>query len=272
MFQAFRLFYVLVVAIVVRGDSDEVCLKLPNRGSNDEGRHLPQAQGPPGRRGPQGAQGAKGDVGLPGVRGLPGSCTCDPDDIEEMRTEIRRLADSVAKLSATNHQHNDKLTHCSVGLKDGRVRDQDITASSSWAQSQTPNYARLDNQMASTNIGAWGSGIAGSQSPKAGDWIQVDLKVSTFVTAVVTQGRPLGDRFDQWVTSYKIAYGNSTGNLKVLQRGGRDIVLQVVADVSKQEDMERIVKETTDKFGEIHVLVNNAGIGLLASIATFNQL
>ncbi|XP_076817811.1 lactadherin-like [Clavelina lepadiformis] len=224
MFQAFRLFYVLVVAIVVRGDSDEVCLKLPNRGSNDEGRHLPLAQGPPGRRGPQGAQGAKGDVGLPGVRGLPGSCTCDPDDIEEMRTEIRRLADSVAKLSATNHQHNDKLTHCSVGLKDGRVRDQDITASSSWARGQTPNYARLDNQMASGNIGAWASGIAGSQSAKAGDWIQVDLKVPTFVTAVVTQGRP--HDHEQWVTSYKIAYGNSTETLQIIQENGSDVIFQ----------------------------------------------
>ncbi|XP_076816313.1 putative oxidoreductase SAR2567 [Clavelina lepadiformis] len=50
--------------------------------------------------------------------------------------------------------------------------------------------------------------------------------------------------------------------------GAKD-VLQVVGDVSKQEDMERIIKETADKFGEIHVLVNNAGLGLVAPIATF---
>ncbi|CAK8679709.1 putative oxidoreductase SAR2567 [Clavelina lepadiformis] len=49
--------------------------------------------------------------------------------------------------------------------------------------------------------------------------------------------------------------------------GAKD-VLQVVGDVSKQEDMEKIIKETDDKFGEIHVLVNNAGFGLLAPIAT----
>ena len=44
-------------------------------------------------------------------------------------------------------------------------------------------------------------------------------------------------------------------------------VLQVVGDVSKQEDMERIIKETADKFGEIHVLVNNAGFGVTSTIA-----
>ena len=31
--------------------------------------------------------------------------------------------------------------------------------------------------------------------------------------------------------------------------------------------MERIIKETTDKFAEIHVLVNNAGFGALSPIA-----
>ncbi|CAK8679708.1 unnamed protein product [Clavelina lepadiformis] len=48
--------------------------------------------------------------------------------------------------------------------------------------------------------------------------------------------------------------------------GAKD-VLQVVGDVSKQEDMERIIKETADKFGEIHVLVNNAGFAAMSPIA-----
>ncbi|CAK8679719.1 unnamed protein product [Clavelina lepadiformis] len=50
--------------------------------------------------------------------------------------------------------------------------------------------------------------------------------------------------------------------------GAKD-VLQVVGDVSKQEDMERIIKETADKFGEIHVLVNSAGVGPAVLISTF---
>ena len=92
MLRAFPVILILFPAIVTNGNLNEVCLKLPNRGGEDERRHLSLAQGPPGRRGPQGVQGTKGDVGLPGVPGAPGACTCDPDDIEEMRTEIRRLA------------------------------------------------------------------------------------------------------------------------------------------------------------------------------------
>jgi NAD(P)-dependent dehydrogenase (short-subunit alcohol dehydrogenase family) len=38
-------------------------------------------------------------------------------------------------------------------------------------------------------------------------------------------------------------------------------VLQVVSDVSKQQDWQRIVEETMTEFGQIDVLVNNAGVG-----------
>ena len=37
--------------------------------------------------------------------------------------------------------------------------------------------------------------------------------------------------------------------------------LPVVADVTNRADCERVVKETVDKFGAVHVLVNNAGKG-----------
>jgi len=35
--------------------------------------------------------------------------------------------------------------------------------------------------------------------------------------------------------------------------------LPIVADITKQEDVERLVKETLDRFGKLDVLVNNAG-------------
>ncbi|KAJ2943003.1 hypothetical protein O0L34_g15194 [Tuta absoluta] len=40
----------------------------------------------------------------------------------------------------------------------------------------------------------------------------------------------------------------------------------VNADVSKDEDAERIIQETVDRFGKIDVLVNNAGIGVFGTI------
>ncbi|CAK8679778.1 unnamed protein product [Clavelina lepadiformis] len=50
--------------------------------------------------------------------------------------------------------------------------------------------------------------------------------------------------------------------------GAKD-VLEVVGDVSKQDDMEKIIKETADKFGEMHVLVNNAGCSEWTLIENF---
>jgi len=40
----------------------------------------------------------------------------------------------------------------------------------------------------------------------------------------------------------------------------------IAADVSNPEDCSRLVQETADAFGRLDVLVNNAGVGILASI------
>lgn len=41
--------------------------------------------------------------------------------------------------------------------------------------------------------------------------------------------------------------------------------LPIVADVTRAEDVERLVERTSAEFGEIEILVNNAGIGLFGS-------
>ena len=48
-------------------------------------------------------------------------------------------------------------------------------------------------------------------------WIQVDLGSPTRVTGVITQGRPNHDKWEQWVTSYNILYGNSISHLVKIQ-------------------------------------------------------
>ena len=42
--------------------------------------------------------------------------------------------------------------------------------------------------------------------------------------------------------------------------------LQVVADVTKDEDCIRLIQSTIDKFGKIDILVNNAGAGAFSSL------
>lgn len=44
--------------------------------------------------------------------------------------------------------------------------------------------------------------------------------------------------------------------------GGDDAAIPIVADVSNPEDAERSIKEALSKLGGLHILVNNAGIGL----------
>ncbi len=45
----------------------------------------------------------------------------------------------------------------------------------------------------------------------------------------------------------------------VQARGGRGLAL--VADVSQEDDVEKMVKSSLDEFGQIDILINNAGIG-----------
>lgn len=46
-----------------------------------------------------------------------------------------------------------------------------------------------------------------------------------------------------------------------LKKMGFEHILPVQADVSKEEDMKRVVQETIDAYGSVDLLVNNAGIG-----------
>jgi NAD(P)-dependent dehydrogenase (short-subunit alcohol dehydrogenase family) len=46
-----------------------------------------------------------------------------------------------------------------------------------------------------------------------------------------------------------------------------DRVLGAVADVSKREDVRRFIAAVLERFGSINILVNNAGVGVFASVA-----
>jgi NAD(P)-dependent dehydrogenase (short-subunit alcohol dehydrogenase family) len=46
---------------------------------------------------------------------------------------------------------------------------------------------------------------------------------------------------------------------------GHDVVF-VAADVTDESDADRLVRETIDRFGQVDILCNNAGVGLLKSV------
>ncbi|XP_078482428.1 lactadherin-like [Ciona intestinalis] len=189
---------------------EEICFRPPT--NTNPGR--------PGKRGPPGGKGDKGDVGP------TGQCVCD--GMSQLRQEMRELSREVLELKQFQHSHTDKLTHCSVGMKDRRVRDEDITASALLdVDMHHPKHGRLDNVASGGHIGAWASGNSSS-----GNWIQVDLQSPTVLTGVVTQGRP-GGQYMQWVTSYKIAYGINQTSFQTIQNSdGNDLIFQGNRDIN----------------------------------------
>ena len=47
---------------------------------------------------------------------------------------------------------------------------------------------------------------------------------------------------------------------------------QIVADITNEDDARRVIKETVTKFGQIDVLVNNAGDGTIATLDSPNYM
>ena len=72
-----------------------------------------------------------------------------------------------------------------------------------------------------------------------GEWIQVDLRNPTRVVAVITQGLNYPGTVEEWVTSYKISYGNSTTSLQVIQSDiGSDLVSFCLPNFIKSAGMQ----------------------------------
>ncbi|XP_078347947.1 lactadherin-like [Oculina patagonica] len=90
-----------------------------------------------------------------------------------------------------------------LGMKNGKIPDSAITASSSYSQRYGPERARLGTMQGGSYTEAWVSRYLDE-----GQWIQVDLENITKITLVATQGKPKGK---QWVKSYSITYSVEGG-------------------------------------------------------------
>ena len=93
-------------------------------------------------------------------------------------------------------------------MESGKILNSAITASSVWDSGHEPWRARLHNFPAmpydtSKDTGSWSA-----LTNQAGQYLQIDLGVMTYVTMIATQGRPHYSG-TQYVTQYKLSFKNS---------------------------------------------------------------
>ncbi|KAG9333373.1 hypothetical protein JZ751_012733, partial [Albula glossodonta] len=93
--------------------------------------------------------------------------------------------------------------HCRypLGMEDGRIKDDDITASSQWYETTGPQYARLNRE---EGDGAWCP--AGLLQPSDVQFLQLDLRQLTFLTVVGTQGRHAHGTGNEFARMYRLDY------------------------------------------------------------------
>ncbi|TNN52201.1 Discoidin domain-containing receptor 2 [Liparis tanakae] len=126
--------------------------------------------------------------------------------------------------------------HCryALGMEDGRIKDDDITASSQWHETTGPQFARLNRE---EGDGAWCP--EGQLEPSDSQYLQVDLGRLTFLTVVGTQGRYARYSGNEFSRAYRLNYSrdgllwrswrNRLGN--TVMEGNKNAYTSVINDL-----------------------------------------
>lgn len=85
-----------------------------------------------------------------------------------------------------------------LGMKNGRIHANQITASSMWDRNHGPSNARLHWRRTRARTGAWSS-----RHNNHFQWLLVDFKRSMRVVKIAIQGR---QDARQWVTKFFVSY------------------------------------------------------------------
>uniref|UniRef100_A0A4W6G3N1 Discoidin domain-containing receptor 2 n=1 Tax=Lates calcarifer TaxID=8187 RepID=A0A4W6G3N1_LATCA len=119
-------------------------------------------------------------------------------------------------------------------MEDGRIKDDDITASSQWYETTGPQYARLNRE---EGDGAWCP--EGQLEPSDSQYLQVDLGRLTFLTVVGTQGRYARNSGNEFARAYRLNYSrdgllwkswrNRLGN--TVMEGNKNAYASVINDL-----------------------------------------
>ena len=113
-----------------------------------------------------------------------------------------------------------KLCNLPMGLKNGKLANRFITASSSWDMFHAPYLGRLIKGRAGRFVGGWSAGVNNHDQ-----WLQIDLGKPAKIVRCSTQGRA---DVDQWVTSYWVSYSADSLHFAYYTGGGRSYKVSLV--------------------------------------------
>ncbi|XP_062446721.1 discoidin domain-containing receptor 2-like isoform X2 [Rhea pennata] len=115
---------------------------------------------------------------------------------------------------------NPAICRYPLGMHEGTIRDEDITASSQWYDSTGPQYARLQRE---EGDGAWCP--AGLLQPEDVQFLQIDLHKLFFITLIGTQGRHARATGKEFARAYRIDYSrNGERWVSWKDRQGRQVI------------------------------------------------
>ena len=101
-------------------------------------------------------------------------------------------------------------------MENYKITSAQISASSQYDNYHAPNQGRLNFKMTGSYRGGWSAG-----ANDLNQWFQIDLGIETDITYVATQGRNV--EYSQWVTKYKLLYGNDGDSFVVFRQQGESL-------------------------------------------------
>ncbi|GCB80295.1 hypothetical protein scyTo_0016151 [Scyliorhinus torazame] len=104
-------------------------------------------------------------------------------------------------LGNSKAQVNPGLCRYALGMQDGTILDEDITASSEWYGSTAARYGRLERE--------WGDGAwcpVDMLYPDSVEYLQIDLHALHFITLLGTQGRHAHGSGNEFARAYQLDY------------------------------------------------------------------
>ncbi|XP_023932459.1 uncharacterized protein LOC106176343 [Lingula anatina] len=120
-----------------------------------------------------------------------------------------------------------------LGMEDGRITDQQLSASSIYTADSTPQMARLNNT-ASGYRGAW---VPRWDHSYANEYLMIDMLVPHIITGIAVQNGG-ANWINYWMKEFEIMYGNDNLSWRKYQRvEGEDMVFAGISSHARDDIM-----------------------------------